>query len=417
MHKSEHVAVVGAGIVGVSTAIWLQRSGHRVTLIDREGPASGTSYGNAGILAAAAIVPVTVPGLMRKAPGMLFSPNEPLFLRWSYLPKLIPFLIKYLGTANHKDLDRIAGGLADMMHDTADQHTALAKGTPAEQYLDVGDYLFVYENEYAYRKDSLAWDIRGKFGLPFEELDEHELAAYQPDLAGKFGFGVKCLNHGQIRDPGEYTKALAQHFVDQHGEMMVGTVTDIKMERGRAVGAVVGQDLVEADHIVLTTGAWSKELAEKLGVKVSLESERGYHLEFVGADVNLSCPIMVTSKKFAMTSMNGRLRCAGIVEFGGLNAPPSQAPFELIKRNVEQIFPDLKYTRIDEWMGHRPSTPDSLPLVGAFQHVKNVWAGFGHQHLGLTGGPKTGRWLAQMISGEVPNVDMKPYSPDRFHRG
>ena len=115
-----------------------------------------------------------------------------------------------------------------------------------------------------------------------------------------------------------------------------------------------------------------------------------------------------------MTSMNGRLRCAGIVEFGGLNAKPSRAPFELIKRNALEIFPDMKYERIDEWMGHRPSTPDSLPLVGAFAKAPNVWAGFGHQHLGLTGGPKTGRWLAQLITGEKPNVDLTPYLPDRF---
>ncbi len=414
MNKAEHTVVIGAGIVGVSTALWLQRAGVKVTLIDREGPAAGTSYGNAGILAAAAIVPVTVPGLLKKAPGMLFSPNEPLFLRWSYLPKLLPFLIPYLRTANHADLERIAGGLANMMHDTADQHLALAKGTPAEEFLATGDYLFVYDTEKDFRKDQLAWDIREKFGIEFEPLDKDGVSNHQPDMAGKFDFGVRCPNHGHIKDPGAYTKALAQHFVEQGGNLMIATVDDIKLENGVAIGVETPDGFVDADNVVLTAGAWSVHLAKKLGMRIPLESERGYHVEFVGADVNLTCPVMITSKKFAATSMNGRLRCAGIVEFGGLNAPPSRAPIELIKRNAKEIFPNLQYERIDEWMGHRPSTPDSLPLVGAFAKAKNVWAGFGHQHLGLTGGPKTGRWLAQMITGETPNVDMSPYSADRF---
>ncbi|MEM9278069.1 MAG: FAD-dependent oxidoreductase [Pseudomonadota bacterium] len=411
---AEHVIVVGAGIVGVSTAIWLQRAGLKVTLIDREGPASATSYGNAGILAASAVVPVTEPGILKKAPRMLFDPNEPLFLKWSYLPKLLPFLVSYLGHANHKDMKRIASGLAGMMHDTADQHVALAKGTEAEKFIQTGDYLFVYRDEKYYRKDRLAWDTRKRNGVEFEELDASALDEYQPALAGKFGFGVRCPNHGQINDPGEYTKALAKHFEDEGGEIRIAEITDIRIENGKAIGVELQGGMLDADQIVVTMGAWSGKLAKRLGAKIPVEAERGYHVEFVGADVQLSCPVMITPKKFAMTSMNGRLRCAGIVEFGGLEAGPSRAPFELIKRNAKEIFPDMKYERIDEWMGHRPSTPDSLPLVGAFRNVPNVWAGFGHQHLGLTGGPKTGRWLAQMISGDKPNVDMAPYSPDRF---
>lgn len=414
MPNKASVVVVGAGIVGVSSAIWLQRAGFSVTLLDREGPAAGTSYGNAGILAASAIIPVTVPGLWKKAPRMLFSPNEPLFLRWSYLPKLLPFLIPYLRSANQKDVDRIASGLADMMHDTADQHMALAKGTPAEAYVCTGDYLFAYNSKKDYLKDSMEWGLRKRLGIQFEELSADAVDAFQPDIAGRFGFGVRCANHGHIKDPGAYTKALADHFESEGGTFILGNVKDVITRDGIAAAIETDDGLLDADHIVLTAGAWSGQLAEKLCAKVPLESERGYHLEFVGSNINLSCPVMVTSKKFAMTSMNGRLRCAGIVEFGGLDAPASRAPFDLIRRNALEIFPDMSYERIDEWMGHRPSTPDSLPLVGEFAGAKNVWAGFGHQHLGLTGGPKTGRWLAQMISGEKPNTDMQQFSPDRF---
>ena len=261
---------MGAGIVGVSTAIWLQRSGMSVTLVDREGPAAGTSYGNAGILAASAVVPVTEPGLLKKAPKMLFDPNQPLFLRWSYLPKLLPFLISYLGNANHKALEHIAGGLAEMMHDTADQHVALAKGTAAEKYLNLGDYLFVYEDEKAFKKDHLGWHTRKKFGIEFEELDGSALAAHQPALDGRFGFAIRCPNHGHISDPGEYTKALAAHFVENGGEIVIAGVEDIKLENGSAIGVVTDQGFIDADEVVLTMGAWSGQVAGKLGAKFHL---------------------------------------------------------------------------------------------------------------------------------------------------
>ena len=186
--EPKHVAIIGAGIVGVSTAIWLQRAGHRVTIIDPRGPAGGTSYGNAGVLAAAAIVPVTVPGLLLKAPKMLFDPNSPLFLRWSYLPKLIPFLFKYLKHNNVADVNRIADGLSLLLGDTAQQHLSIAAGTGAEKYITAGDYLFGYKDKQAYDADQFAWDIRRKHGFEFEEMDADRFAEYDPSMAGRFGF-------------------------------------------------------------------------------------------------------------------------------------------------------------------------------------------------------------------------------------
>ena len=147
-----------------------------------------------------------------------------------------------------------------------------------------------------------------------------------------------------------------------------------------------------------------------------LEAERGYHIEFVNPSIQLKSPIMVSSGKFAMTPMEGRLRCAGIVEFGGLSEKRSRAPLDLLKEQALQLLPELKYDRIDEWMGFRPSTSDSLPVIGATENYKNVWLGFGHQHIGLTAGPKTGRWIAQMINGDKPNVDLEPFSTQRFSR-
>lgn len=409
----QSIIVIGAGIVGVSTALWLQRDGHDVTLVDRDGPAAGTSHGNAGILAAGAIVPVPTPGLVTKAPGMLFNPNVPLFLRWSYLPKLLPFLKPYLGRANDRDVRQTADGLAHLLLDSADQHRALAKGTPAENYIADTDYLFGYEDRAAYEADTYAWAIKRQLGVRTVEMTGDEFAEYDPAMAGRFGFGLRCLDHGHITDPGRYVKALADHFEDQGGTILLAEVEDIETLRGKAVAVHTVNRRLTADAIVLATGIWSGPLAQKLGMTMKMEAERGYHVEFVNPNIMPRAPIMVASGKFVMTPMEGRLRCAGVVEFGGTEAPASRPPFELIKRQTMELLPELTCDDVVEWMGFRPSTVDSLPIIGPFQNAKNVYGAFGHQHVGLTGGPKTGRWIAQMIRGETPNVDLSPFGANR----
>ena len=409
----KHYLVVGAGIVGVSTAIWLQRAGNNVTIIDREGPAAGTSYGNAGVLAAASVVPIPVPGLLGKIPGMLFNANKPLFLRWSYLYRLLPFLRHYLGHAKPKIVERISDGLTLLLQDTADQHLALAANTPATAFITTGDYLFGYTDRAAYEADQYGWNLRRARGYQFTEMQADDLAAYDPALANRFGFGVRCPDHGFISDPGAYVTALFDHFRAQGGQFKTATVSDFHIQDGIAKAVITDTGRLEADTIIVTTGAWSGPLAEKLGVQVPLESERGYHVEFVNPSIQLKAPIMVAAGKFVVTPMQGRLRCAGVVEFGGLEAAPSRGPFELLRRQTAALFPELTYDRVDEWMGHRPATSDSLPVIGAAPKAKNIWLGYGHQHVGLTGGPKTGRWLAQLATQQSPNVDLSCFAPSR----
>lgn len=413
--NQETVAVIGAGMVGVSTAIWLQRTGFKVILIDRVGVAGGTSYGNAGILACSAIIPVTTPGFIFKIPKMLFDPDQPLFLRWSYLPKILPWLVKFLSKANLKDMQQITADLHQIMYDSVDQHKQLAQGTGAEDFIKSNQYIHGYDNRDAFLEDLSSWETRKKVGLSYDELSQQELAEHDPALAGKFGFAIRSLTDGHVTDPGEYIKTLASHFKNQGGEIIIDEAVDVPTHEGWAIGVQTANGrTIDANHVVIASGAWSGLLANKLGLKVPLETERGYHVEFVNPNIELKSPVMVSAGKFGINSMNGRMRCAGIVELGGLEAAPSQAPFELLKRQAHTLFPELEYDEVREWMGHRPSTPDSLPLIGALENVPNVWAGFGHQHLGLTGGPKTGLWLAQLISGKTPNEDLSAYRPNRF---
>lgn len=408
------VAVIGAGIVGVATAIWLQREGHDVLLVDRKGPAEGASHGNGGVLAAAAIVPVTVPGLLARAPRMLLDPNQPLFLRWSYLPRLAPWLVRYLRHADAASARRRAAALAPVIGDSLADHQALAEGTGAERWIVPSDYLFLYADRAAFGADAFGWSVRKENGLVWDVLDAPEVRGYDPVWGPGIGLAVRLGNHGRIADPGRYVRDLAAHAVRRGARLLIGEVTDIARENGRVTGLRLGGDTVPCDAAVIATGVWSGPLARKLGIEVPLESERGYHLELWEPSVMPRSPAMVASGKFVVTPMEGRLRLAGVVEYGGLDAPPSRAPFALLERGIRAAIPGLSWARTSEWMGHRPVIADSIPVIGEAPGVRGAFLGFGHDHVGLTGGPKTGRILAQLVSGRRPNIDLAPYSPARF---
>jgi D-amino-acid dehydrogenase len=202
--------------------------------------------------------------------------------------------------------------------------------------------------------------------------------------------------------------------VARGGRLLLAEADDIVRDGGRVTGVRAGGETIPCDGAVIATGVWSGPLARKLGLKVPLESERGYHIEVWEPSMMPSVPAMLASAKIVMTPMDGRLRLAGMVEFGGLTAPPSRAPFDLLKRNLKRVLPGLRHGGITEWMGHRPAPSDSIPVIGAIPGLSGAYAGFGHHHVGLTGGPMTGRLLAQMIAGQKPNVDLTPYSPARF---
>ncbi|NDW43854.1 FAD-binding oxidoreductase [Ruegeria sp. PrR005] len=408
------IAIIGAGIVGVSTAIWLQRDGHRVILIDRAGPAEGTSFGNGGVLASCSIVPVTGPGLIAKAPGMLFSPNQPLFLRWGYLPRLAPWLIKYLGHANAAAATHTANAMAQIVGDSLADHLALAQGTGAEKWVVPSDYLFIYNDRAHYQGDAFGWGLRRQNGFVWDEMEAAEFRAYDPVFSEDLRFAVRLKDHGRIADPGQYVKDLAAHVVAQGGQLITAAVEDIVRENGRVTGVRAGGQTIACDAAVVATGVWSGPLAKKLGLDVPLESERGYHIEFWNPSFMPKSPVMVAARKFVATPMEGRLRLAGVVEFGGLENGPSKAPIDLLKRSAAAVFPGLKADEVTEWMGHRPAPADSIPVIGELPHIKGAYTGFGHHHVGLTGGPKTGRILAQLISGRQPNVDLSAYSPARY---
>lgn len=408
------VVVIGAGIVGISAALWLQRDGHKVIVVDRLPPGEATSHGNAGVLAGSSVVPVTVPGLIPKVPKMLLDPASPLYLRWRYLPKLLPWLVPYLRNCSATRTTAIAAALTPLISDTVEQHNALAQGTEAERWLTDCDYLFVYADEAAYQADAFAWKLRRDQGFDWELMNAAELRDYQPELGPEAGFGARVPGNGAVRDPGRYVKDLARAFQRGGGRIRQAEVRAIDLQDGRVRQVTTDQGDIACDRLVIAGGAWSARLTAMVGLKTPLESERGYHVEFVGANVVPRAPISVVSGKFVANGMDGRLRCAGLVEFGGLEAGPDAAPTRMIEARAKRIFPALRYDSTRTWMGHRPAPIDSLPFLGEVPDARGVYCAFGHHHVGLTGGPKTGRLVADLVAGRRPNIDLAPYRADRF---
>ncbi len=413
INEPDHVVIIGAGIVGVSTAIWLRRAGVGVTVIDKQEPGEGTSFGNGGVLASCAIVPVTMPGIIGKSPKMLLDPNFPLFLRWSYLPKLTPWLLKYLSNANDSDTRRIAKGLEGLTSDSVDQHLSLVKGTRAEPFMVQSDYSYAYKSRAAFDADSYVWDLRREAGFVPELIEGGAVREFEPLLSPKLEMLAVLQDHGFVRDPGAYVKALAKEAQALGATLLQAEVKDFTLTDGRVSVVETDQGPVECSGVVLAAGVWSKALAKKLGLSVPLESERGYHIVFKSPSQDLRNPVMITTGKFVATPMASGMRCAGIVEFGGLEAEASPKPIEFLKRQVAETFPDLSYGEIETWFGHRPAPSDSLPLIGEIKNT-GVFTAFGHHHVGLTSGPKTGRIISDMITQGAHNTDLRIYSPNRF---
>ncbi|MEP2530030.1 FAD-binding oxidoreductase [Shimia sp.] len=413
--RQPHVIVVGGGMVGISTAIWSQREGNRVTLIDKGGPEDRASYGNAGVLASASVLPVTMPGLIGKIPKMVLSSTEPIFVRWSYMLRLFPWTMRYLSHANAPETRRIAAALAPIIGNSLEDHLALAKDTGAEKHISPCDFAFLYKDKAAFGGDALAWDIRRELGF---EWSEHEGAArqsYDPIFTDKLGFLAALSGHGRISDPGAYVEELRAHFKESGGALLNGEVTDILQQDGRATGVMTRVGPVPADRVAITAGAWSPIVTKTLGVNIPVEAESGYHLEFWDPSFLPRMPTLVPTKKLIFSPMKGRLRVAGAVEFGGLKNEGQDKVFDLLRASMTEVLPGLTYSKETRWFGHRPAPTDSVPVIDELGSLKGLFLGFGHQHVGLTGSARTGQILAQLMSGKRPNIDLAPYRASRFY--
>ncbi len=408
------LTVIGAGIVGIACALNLQRDGHQVTVVDRLGPGEGTSSGNAGVFASCAVVPVSVPGLLSKVPGMLIDPQGPLSLRWGYLPRALPWLLRFIRNGSRARSTRISKALALLVSDSLSEHQRLAAGTGAEEWVRPSQYLYVYRDEHAYRADRFGWELRRRHGVRMRELRDGEVHEVEPALAPEFRFAVAVEDHGFSPDPERLVKALAAHFAREGGTILRREVRDVELDEDGPRALATDAGALPVKTLVVAAGAWSGRLAARLDTPVPLEAERGYHVTLPDSGVTLRGPVMCAHGKFVATSMTPGLRLAGLMEIAGLAAPPDYRRADGLIAQARRLFPAVETSNPTRWMGHRPSLPDSLPVIGRSPRYPSVYFAFGHQHVGLTSGPRTGRWIADLVAGRKPNVDLSAFRAERF---
>ncbi len=414
--SAERVVVVGAGIVGVCCARYLQQLGRRVTLVDRLEPGDdgASSYGNAGSLSWSSCVPIATPGLLPKVPGWLLSRTGPLTIRWRHLPTLLPWLWRYVRSGTVAKVEAAARALS-MLHGPAlDLHRELAREAGVGDLVRGCDYLHVYRTARSDRLGDLDWRLRAEHGATVELLDGAALHAIEPDLGPGYVQAVRIRDQGFTANPSRLVRALAERFTADGGERVRAEVRGFETRGDRVQRVLTNASGVPADAVVIAAGAWSTRVTRMLGVDLPLETERGYHVTLAEPGVTLSNTVMETDGKFVATPMETGLRLAGTVELASVDAPPDYRRADAILERGRHMFPKLAPASVSRWMGRRPSLPDGLPVIGPAPGWRNVWLAFGHAHTGMIGAPNTGRIVAGMVCGQPLNVDVAAFRAERF---
>ena len=412
------VGVIGAGMVGVTAASFLLRKGHDVVLIESGSPGEGTSFGNAGCFNGSSVVPISMPGIIRNVPKWLADPLGPLVVRTSYLPSLAPWLIRFIRAGTRAKVAQQARALRTLLDQGIETLAPLVRDAGAQDLVQRVGHLFVYRSQASWEKERAAWQLRSDNGISWDEFNADELRQLDPSLSREYVKGVLVRENGHTTNPHRLVASLARAFERDGGRIERRRAVGFELENGSLVGIRCEDGMLRADAAVIAAGIWSKTLAADLGDRVPLETERGYHIMIRDPEVAPRIPIADAEGKFVATSMELGLRLAGTVELAGLDAPPNWERAHVLLEHARRMFPALRDSygpeRLTMWMGHRPSLPDSLPVIGASRRTRDVVYAFGHGHIGMTCAAKTGTTVAQLISGEPPAIDIAPFDPKRF---
>ena len=410
-----HIVVLGTGIVGTCTGAWLQRDGHRITFVSPVPPGQACSFGNAGSLSPSACLPVGMPGMWKQVPGWLRDPDGPLTIRASYLPALVPWLMRFLRHSTREEVVRIATALRGLLAPIFDSYQPLLAHARAEHLVRKSGCLYVYSSNETSARWKWGMDLRRSLGVELRDVGEQELTQLEPDLKGRFRFGILAPENGSTLDPEALVKALHAQCLLDGASLLQGEAVGFERQ-GDAVRAVTlaGGRRVGCDGVVVAAGAWSRGLARELGLRVPLETQRGYHVTVQSSNLALRHTVMAPEYNLMVNPMAMGLRLAGSVEFAGLEPPPNYRRADVLLAKGREMFPHLDTSRSTQWMGHRPCLPDSLPVIGRAPRIANAWLAFGHGHVGMCGGASTGREVAHLVAGRPPQVDLAPFSPERF---
>ncbi len=413
MAKKLNIGIVGAGIQGISNALFLQKKGFDVTIFDREEPGSPVaSYGNAGHFSPYASLSLNRTDVLADIPSMLLSSTGPLALKWNYVPKMIPWFIKFmLNTSKNK-----------MMHTAKNMHQILDLALPAyDELFDEIELNGLVENKgilYIWTdKDLKSRDleirVRNELGVKQQLVNKDEIHDLEPYIKPFYHAGVYYPYARHARNPKKILLKFFELFLKKGGKFERKNIKDIQFNTERPI--IVSEDKrYNFDKIVIACGAFSKRLTDNLGEKIPLDTERGYHVHFKNCDHLLNRPVIFSNRGFGITPMEQGLRVVGTVEFGGLDNPLSKSRVKNLINNAKYMLGDLPEHE-DEWLGFRPTLPDFLPVMGPSKNHKNVFYCFGHHHLGWTLGPISGKIVSGMIARENTNLNLDPYSSTRFN--
>jgi len=412
--QQKRFTIIGAGIVGVSAAFYLQRAGHQVTLIDMAGPGEGASRGNAAVIATESCIPVATPGIFRRVPGMLLDPLGPLAIRWPYFPRIAPWLLRFLAASTPARVETISIALRAILVRALAEHRLLAAAAGAAEMIRQTGWLAVYETDRSFAQAHWALDLQARRGVSFELLADGAIRDFEPSLAPIYRHAVYYPENAFVTDNYLFVQKIAALVASQGGTLVKARVRGFDFDAS-GVSHVLTEDGRHAtDAVVVAAGAWSKPLAGALGHRVPLDTERGYHVTLPSPGKMPRMPIYSGDHSFAITPLSVGLRFAGTVELGGLQAPPNTARAAILLKHGRRMFGALNETGRSDWMGFRPSLPDSLPVIDRGRRFANSFFAFGHGHLGLTLGPVSGRLVADLALGRDPGIDLAPFRIDRF---
>jgi D-amino-acid dehydrogenase len=408
------IAIVGAGIVGICAAAYLAEAGYKVTVYDRTGVCEETSSGNASAFAFSDVLPLAHKGMIKNLPRWLADPLGPLAIRPSYLPKLLPWLWRFWRAGAPKHYEASLAAQASMMKLTEPEWMGLLDRAGTKNMLREDGSLELYESDAEFKSSLPGWAARDRFGIKYRHIEGDELAALQPGLSKHFVKATFVPGWKTADDPKLLGKALWAYAEQKGAKFIKGDVGLVMPSKDRvAIQLKQGRTII-ADRVVVAAGAWSHLLARQLGDNIPLETERGYNTTLPVGAFDVKRQLIFPGHGFVVTPLETGLRIGGAVEFGGLKLPPNFARSKAMLEKAKRFLPGLKTEGGREWMGYRPSLPDSLPVIGRSKTAANVFYAFGHGHLGKTQAAGTARLIRDLVSGQAPAIDLSPFNPQRF---
>ena len=406
--------IIGAGVVGLSTALYLQRADVQVTVLDPLGPAGGASFGNAGMLSPDTATPIAMPGMLRKVPGWLRDPLGPLAVRPGYFPRALPWLLQWVKAGRLDRVLAISDAMRALHRETLDCWSELLGDASFRDLIRPSGQVSVWEGDDSSPTEAIEQQIRDRHGITAQKLNADDLRQMFPGIARDITRGLFVPGNGYTVSPQRIVHTLADLFRATGGTIVGERAMKLIPREGGGFMVMTNTANRVADTVVVAAGAWSAQLLSPLGVRVPLETERGYHAMLLSPSMRPQIPISSKTRAFFMTPMEDGLRIAGTVEIGGLDAPPNEQRAKVLVDHARRLFPALQSGDVRYWMGFRPSTPDSLPILGEVAGRPGLYLAFGHGHFGMSGGPPSGRLLARMITRQATGIDPAPYAARRF---